>query len=221
MHDWANWKRENGEAFAQLKSVLRELSPDPKVPMEPGELIRSSRQHTHDYPTLKSPSGQIVPRIHCVYSWFKLEDKSFPGGNRHGGQVDHFMPRASSAAKLAYEWENLRWAWGKIDSDYKGNNVIPREHDPVNIKKDSAILDEDDNGDLVVIPNPHLQEAEKARLKETIRMLGLNRKPIMLARNKCFDDFIDPTNSYDPAFMEEMQPFVYRQMIAQSVDSRS
>jgi hypothetical protein len=64
VHDWANWKRENGEAFAQLKSVLRELSPDPKAPMEPGELIRISRQDTRDYPTLKSPSGQIVPLIH-------------------------------------------------------------------------------------------------------------------------------------------------------------
>jgi hypothetical protein len=64
VQDWASWQREDGEAFAQLKSVLKELSPNPKMPMSPGDLIRTSRQDTRDYPTLKSPSGQMVPLAH-------------------------------------------------------------------------------------------------------------------------------------------------------------
>jgi hypothetical protein len=64
VHDWASWQREDGEAFAQLKSVLRELSPDSEMPMVPGDLIRISRQDSRDYPTLKSPSGQMVPLVH-------------------------------------------------------------------------------------------------------------------------------------------------------------
>jgi hypothetical protein len=64
VQDWASWQREDREAFAQLKAVLKELSPDPKMPMSPGDLIRTSRQDTRDYPTLKSPSGQMVPLAH-------------------------------------------------------------------------------------------------------------------------------------------------------------
>ena len=64
VQDWASWQREDGEAFAQLRSVVKELSPDPEKPMAPGNLIRISRQDSRDYPTLKSPSGQIVPLVH-------------------------------------------------------------------------------------------------------------------------------------------------------------
>jgi hypothetical protein len=214
---------EPDDFFQRVKSEglahLQEQEQDPDQPVRDASIwnrraLPDGRSETPDYWRRAREAVQRGYSNRCVYSCFKLEDESFPGGNRYGGQVDHFMPRASSAAKLAYEWKNLRWAWGKIDSDYKGNNVIPSDHDPVQIKEDSLILEEDGNGDLVVVPNPHLQEAEKARLKETIQMLGLNRKPIVLARNTCFDDFIDPTNSYDPAFMEEVQPFVYQQMIA-------
>jgi hypothetical protein len=64
VQDWASWQREDGEAFAQLKSVVKQLSPDPEMPMAPGDLIRISRQDSRDYPTLKSPSGQMVPLVH-------------------------------------------------------------------------------------------------------------------------------------------------------------
>ena len=64
VHDWASWQREGGETFAQLKAVLKELSPDSEMPMVPGDLIRISRQDSRDYPTLKSPSGQMVPLVH-------------------------------------------------------------------------------------------------------------------------------------------------------------
>jgi len=62
--DWASWKREDGEAFSQLTAVLKQLSPDPEMPMVPGDLIRISRQDSQDYPTLKSPSGQMIPLVH-------------------------------------------------------------------------------------------------------------------------------------------------------------
>ena len=135
VHDWANWKRENGEAFAQLKSVLRELSPDPKAPMEPGELIRSSRQHTRDYPTLKSPSGQIVPRIHCVYSCFKLEDKSFPSGNRHGGQVDHFMPAPQAQPSSPTSGKTCDGHGEKLTVITKETTSFPENTTPLILRK--------------------------------------------------------------------------------------
>ena len=38
--DWASWQRENGEAFGQLKRVLRALAPSPGEPLKPGKLVR-------------------------------------------------------------------------------------------------------------------------------------------------------------------------------------
>jgi hypothetical protein len=64
VQDWANWQRENGEAFAQLRAVLNRLSPDPERPLAPGPLVRIRRQDTKDYPTLMSPSGHAVPLPH-------------------------------------------------------------------------------------------------------------------------------------------------------------
>jgi hypothetical protein len=148
----------------------------------------------------------------CVYTCFKLEDEIFPGGDTLAGQVDHFKPRESSAARLAYEWGNLRWAWAKIDSEYKKNNIIPDDHDPIRIDDGLMMLEEDDNGHLLVIPNPSLSDSEKMRLGETIRMLGLNRTPVKQARKNCFEHFIEPSHSYDHDFIEETQPFIYQQM---------
>lgn len=198
---------------------LQEQNQDPDQPIRNAciwkkRTLPDGRTEKPDYWRRARESIKAGYSNRCVYSCFRLEDESFPGGIRHGGQVDHFRPRDSSAANLAYEWRNLRWAWGKIDSEYKKNNVIPDDHDPINIAAESVTLEEDNNGDLVVIPNPHLPDSEKARLGETIRMLGLNRTPVKLARKKCFEDFIDPAHSYSQALMEEMQPFVYQQMIA-------
>jgi len=64
IQDWASWQRENGEAFAQLKAVLNQLSPDPERPMTPGPLVRISRQDSQDYPTLISAAGHAVPLVH-------------------------------------------------------------------------------------------------------------------------------------------------------------
>ena len=198
---------------------LQEQNQDPDEPiMNPSiwekRTLPDGTSHTPDYWRRAREAIQQGYANRCVYSCFKLEDETFPGGTTRGAQIDHFKPRSSSAAKFAYEWDNLRWAWGKIDSEYKKNNVIPDDHDPVRIAASAMMLQEDENGDLVVVPNPSFPDAEKDRLKETIRMLGLNRGPIKRARKKCFDDFIDPNQSYSHVFMQEMQPFIYGQMIA-------
>jgi hypothetical protein len=61
--DWASWQRENGEAFRQLNSVLRVLSPSPREPLEPGKLMRIGVNDTRDHPTLATPYGQEVPLV--------------------------------------------------------------------------------------------------------------------------------------------------------------
>ncbi len=198
---------------------LQEQNQDPEQPrMSPSiwkrRVLPDGSSHTPDYWRRAREAIRRGYDNRCVYSCFKLEDETFPGGTRYGGQVDHFKPRETSAAKLAYEWSNLRWAWAKIDSEYKKNNIIPDDHDPVQIARNSLLLEEDDEGNLLVVPNPSLPDSERSRIEETIRKLGLNNTPVILARTNCFKDFIDPNNSYSHSFMEEVQPFVYRQMIA-------
>jgi hypothetical protein len=59
--DWASWQRENGDAFAQLTSVLRVLSPSPDEALIPGRLTRIALNDTRDQPTLATPYSQEVP----------------------------------------------------------------------------------------------------------------------------------------------------------------
>ncbi len=65
IRDWASWQREDGEAFSQLKSVLKELSPSHPEQLVPGELRKVSLDDPKRYPTLKMPYGQDVPVIHA------------------------------------------------------------------------------------------------------------------------------------------------------------
>lgn len=65
IRDWASWQREDGDACAQLKSVLRTLSPSPSELLEPGELRKVSLDDPKRYPTLKMPYGQEVALIHA------------------------------------------------------------------------------------------------------------------------------------------------------------
>ncbi len=65
LNEWASWQREDGEACAQLKGVLRTLSPSPSELLEPGELRKVSLDDPKRYPTLKMPYGQEVALIHA------------------------------------------------------------------------------------------------------------------------------------------------------------
>ena len=155
----------------------------------------------------------------CVYTCFLIEeelvvDSSSPEPVKVGGHsIDHFKPVAKSPARLAYEWTNLRWAWRYIDNDFKSNNIIPDEHDPVNIHEGAMQLKFDNNGDLLAIPNPSLPEEERLALDDTIKKLGLNADLAVKYRNDCFDDFVNPESAYSEQHMKEIQPFIYKYMI--------
>jgi len=62
--DWATWQLEGGEAFDQLRRVLRALAPSSEEPLEPGELVKVSLRDARRHPTLRMPYGQEVPLIH-------------------------------------------------------------------------------------------------------------------------------------------------------------
>jgi len=62
IRDWASWQREDGEAFQQLKSVLKSLSPSQLIP---GDLRKVSLDDPKRYPTLKMPYGEDVALIHA------------------------------------------------------------------------------------------------------------------------------------------------------------
>ena len=64
VRDWANWQRENGEAFGQLKQVLEVLSPEPQM-LRPGPLRRLRRDDATDYPTIIGADEAPVPVVHC------------------------------------------------------------------------------------------------------------------------------------------------------------
>lgn len=58
--DWALWKKENGEAFDQLKRVLAVMSPSPTERLVPGELGKLSVGDARWIPTLRMPYGEDV-----------------------------------------------------------------------------------------------------------------------------------------------------------------
>lgn len=63
--DWASWQREKSQAFEQLTRVLRQLSPSPEEPLEPGRLRRVALDDVRDHPTLKMPYAQDVPLLYA------------------------------------------------------------------------------------------------------------------------------------------------------------
>lgn len=146
----------------------------------------------------------------CVYSCFQIEVETLASGKQVSmHSIDHFKPISLNPAWQAYDWSNLRWAWGVIDK-HKGNSVIPNDHDPTQLQADALILSEDPSGLLIVAPNPSLPPAEQARLANTIANLGLNQAAVALARTNCRNDFIASAGIYGHDYMAARQPFVYR-----------
>ena len=89
----------------------------------------------------------------CVYSCFQIEVETLASGKQVSmHSIDHFKPISLSPAKEAYNWLNLRWAWGVIDN-HKGNSLIPDDHDPTRLQADALILSEDPSGLLIVATN--------------------------------------------------------------------
>jgi hypothetical protein len=73
-------------------------------------------------------------------------------------------------------------------------------------------LAEDDRGNWLVVPDPSLEASEQTRLRETIRLLGLNLPKVVLRRNAYVEDFLTNGSQYGADWMEERQPFVYREL---------
>ncbi|MBW2701895.1 MAG: ATP-binding protein [Deltaproteobacteria bacterium] len=63
--DWASWQLEKGEAFEQLRRVLRALAPSGSEPLEPGTLKKISLGDARRHPTLRMPYGQDVALVHA------------------------------------------------------------------------------------------------------------------------------------------------------------
>ena len=149
----------------------------------------------------------------CVYSCFVLEDERQPDHSlrsTHG--IDHFQPKAHGPAYLAYEWNNLGWAWNLIDNEGKEDHPISEEHDPTRLTRNIMELKEDDNGDWIVAPDSSLTTLEQEKIGKTIRDPGLNKPKVKIRRNQCVEDFLENKDRYDADFMEARQPFIYREL---------
>jgi len=65
IRDWASWQLEGGEAFRQLSSVLKALSPSRSELLEPGDLRKISLSDPRRHPTLRMPYGEQVALVHA------------------------------------------------------------------------------------------------------------------------------------------------------------
>lgn len=65
IQDWGNWQRDQGTAYAQLKSVLNALSPSTKEEdlIKPGPLVTLRVGDTQEYPSILMPDGAVVPVV--------------------------------------------------------------------------------------------------------------------------------------------------------------
>ena len=196
---------------------LREQSHDPETPppnrgiWEIQRLGGDGRVRSAEYWQLAKEDLRNGYGNRCVYSCFALEDQLNASGNPQSTHsIDHFQPKSLSAAKLAYEWRNLRWSWRVIDNEGKQNNVIPL--DPVALDHCLMELHEDPNGDWEVVPIQGLSDTDSDLAGRTIGLLGLNLRKVVIRRNQCVSDFVANASTYGDAFMESRQPFVFREL---------
>ncbi len=59
IRDWVSWQRQGLEAFAQLETVLKVLSPGEHEELRPGTPTRVSLDDVRDHPTLQMPYGTV------------------------------------------------------------------------------------------------------------------------------------------------------------------
>lgn len=198
---------------------LREQGQDPAQPPLSGSLWTlkrvdaSGNERTADYWQRAREDLRAGYNNRCVYSCFVIETERLANGREQSGHsIDHFEPRSRVAASRACDWDNLRWAWRVIDNEGKRNHWIPADHDPTAMTAPLLQLAEDDNGDWLVVPDPFLEAFEQVRLSETIRLLGLNLRKVVLRRNAYIEDFLHHGHEYGADWMQQRQPFVYREL---------
>lgn len=198
---------------------LREQGQDPAQPPASGNLWTLKRvdargnERTADYWQRAREDLRAGYNNRCVYSCFVIETERLADGREQSGHsIDHFEPKSRAATRRAYDWDNLRWAWRVIDNEGKMNHWIPSDHDPTAMTAPFLQLAEDDRGNWLVVPDPSLEASEQTRLRETIRLLGLNLPKVVLRRNAYVEDFLNNGPDYGPAWMQQRQPFVYREL---------
>lgn len=64
IRDWVSWQRQDHPSFGQLRRMLRSLSPDKDLSLEPGQPMRVSLEDVRDIPTIEMPYGP-VPLIYA------------------------------------------------------------------------------------------------------------------------------------------------------------
>jgi len=106
----------------------------------------------------------------------------------------------------------LRWAWNVIDNECKKDHLISEEHDSTRLTHNIVELQEDKNGDWIVIPDSSLTISQQEKIGKTIQDLGLNKRKVKIRRRQFVKDFLDNKDRYDDDFMEERQPFIYREL---------
>jgi hypothetical protein len=198
---------------------LREQGQDPAQPPANASLWKLRRmdaygkEGTVQYWQRAREDLRISYSNRCVYSCFVIETECLADGREESSHsIDHFEPKSRVAASRAYDWDNLRWAWRVIDNEGKRDHWIPPDHDPTALRAPVFQLVEDDRGHWLVVPDPSLEVSEQTRLNETIRLLGLNLRKVVLRRNAYVDDFLTNGSEYGVDWMQERQPFVYREL---------
>lgn len=204
-------ERVRREGLAHLHEQGRDPDePAPRALFAMRRIMSNGGERSCEYWQLAKEDLRHAYHNRCVYSCFQIEVETLASGQTVSmHSIDHFKPISLSPARQAYDWSNLRWAWGVIDN-HKGNSVIPDDHDPTRLQADALILSEDPSGLLIVAPNPSLPPAEQVRLADTITKLGLNQAAVALARTNCRNDFIASAEIYGHDYMAARQPFVYR-----------
>jgi AAA domain, putative AbiEii toxin, Type IV TA system len=164
IRDWASWQREDGKAFARLKSVLQALSPSHLEQLVPGELRKVSLDDPKRHPTLKMPYGQDVALIHAsagvrrvvalgyllVWTWQEHLEACKLRGDTSAKEIIFLIDEVG--AHLHQQWQRrvvpallavMQALTGEHDVM---TQIITATHSPLVLASIDALFDEDRDG---------------------------------------------------------------------------
>ena len=182
IRDWASWQREDGEAFAQLKSVLRALSSSHIEQLEPGPLRKISLDDPKRYPTLKMPYGQDVALIHAsagmrrvvamayllVWTWQEHLDACKLRGDTPAKEIILLIDEVE--AHLHPQWQRrvvpalldvMETLTGEHDAK---TQLIAATHSPLVLASIEPLFDEDRDGLFLLDIKPLRDEPKEQRV---------------------------------------------------------
>ncbi len=117
-----------------------------------------------------------------------------------GMSVDHFIAK-SALAGLAYEWSNYRLACSTMNSRKREFDDVL---DPFDLSPDWFHLDLTTGR---IFPNPDLEDANHARVTQTIKRLGLDDPLCREMRVRWFDEYLREPLPND--YLRKKSPFVW------------